>query len=455
MADVSHNKHLKAIKLSTYGVMFFGTPHQGTDGASWGKVLVNVASLFRRASTALPGHLERGSEWLEMQLEQYSSISSEVFTIFCFESYPTPLPEGRSMIISHTSRINQVRVSNIPADGSESVCGCSQMQDTESVEIRKNHTTMVTFRNSSDDDFQTVIGHLSLMCAKTEEKWLRTGSIGRKPRVSLAADIWPNDFNILLMLSYNHNPSFTSRIQDLDQMRGFLEQARQKKRLSVPLVIYGTGGIRKTQLVREFVFARSTDFSSIIWIDARNLQNLRNGFTSFMQKLLECYVGKSRVTPPPYLRIARYLGISGLVDKDGRITADSNALDQILLIYDNVDDLESFRVSNFFPKRMEGSIIVTSRRPECSRLGEGWKEDIMGLQESITLLSKSYGREIKESDSDYEEARQIVEKLGCLPLAIGQTGSHLSMLQKPLRAFLPLFEENFNKTLSKKPPAAF
>jgi hypothetical protein len=28
------------------------------------------------------------------------------------------------------------------------------------------------------------------------------------------------------------------------------------------------------------------------------------------------------------------------------------------------------------------------------------------------------------------------------------------MLQKPLRAFLPLFEESFNKTLSKKPPAA-
>lgn len=28
------------------------------------------------------------------------------------------------------------------------------------------------------------------------------------------------------------------------------------------------------------------------------------------------------------------------------------------------------------------------------------------------------------------------------------------MLQKPLAAFLPLFEDNFNKTLGKKPPAA-
>ena len=85
MAGVANNEHLKAIKLSTYGVMFFGTPHQGTDSASWGKVLANVASLFRHTSTALLGHLERDSEWLEMQLEQYKAISADIFTIFCFE----------------------------------------------------------------------------------------------------------------------------------------------------------------------------------------------------------------------------------------------------------------------------------------------------------------------------------------------------------------------------------
>jgi hypothetical protein len=104
MADVSHNEHLKAIKLSTYGVMFFGTPHQGTDSASWGKVLVNVASIFRHTSTALLEHLERDSEWLEMQLEQYNSISSGIFTIFCFESYPTPLPARNSMLVGRIGR---------------------------------------------------------------------------------------------------------------------------------------------------------------------------------------------------------------------------------------------------------------------------------------------------------------------------------------------------------------
>jgi len=67
----------------------------------------------------------------------------------------------------------------------------------------------------------------------------------------------------------------------------------------------------------------------------------------------------------------------------------------------------------------------------------------------LITIGKSLIRSI-----DYKEARRIVEKLGYLPLAIDQAGSYLSMLQKPLHAFLPLFKENFNKTLSKKPPSA-
>ena len=55
---------------------------------------------------------------------------------------------------------------------------------------------------------------------------------------------------------------------------------------------------------------------------------------------------------------------------------------------------------------------------------------------------------------DYEDAKQIVNTLGNLPLAIDQTGAYLNKLSKPLASFPPLFEANFKRTLSKKPPAA-
>ncbi len=43
-------------------------------------------------------------------------------------------------------------------------------RDAESVEIRKDHTNLVKFRSEWDDDFQTIVGHLSLMCESAQEK---------------------------------------------------------------------------------------------------------------------------------------------------------------------------------------------------------------------------------------------------------------------------------------------
>jgi hypothetical protein len=47
------------------------------------------------------------------------------------------------------------------------------MRDAESVEIRKDHTKLVKFRSTSDDDFRTVVGHLSLMCGGAQDKVAR------------------------------------------------------------------------------------------------------------------------------------------------------------------------------------------------------------------------------------------------------------------------------------------
>lgn len=125
MAGVGNNEHLKAIKLSTYGVMFFGTPHQGTDSASWGKVLVNVATLYQHTNKAILNHLERDSEWLETQLEQYKAISSDIFTIFCYESCPTALPAGRSMVVGDSNRTIVAPTTDMHAAGLKSVCSRS------------------------------------------------------------------------------------------------------------------------------------------------------------------------------------------------------------------------------------------------------------------------------------------------------------------------------------------
>jgi hypothetical protein len=47
-------------------------------------------------------------------------------------------------------------------------------------------------------------------------------------------------------------------------------------------------------------------------------------------------------------------------------------------------------------------------------------------------------------------AKAIVQKLGCLPLAIEQAGAYISDVQIPLSEYLPLFEKH-RRELLKRP----
>ncbi|KAF5709861.1 tetratricopeptide-like helical domain-containing protein [Fusarium globosum] len=70
----------RSIKLSTYGILFMGTPHQGGNGVQLGRIVANVASVFVATDDRLFKHLERDSEWLLQQLGQYGPISDEFVT---------------------------------------------------------------------------------------------------------------------------------------------------------------------------------------------------------------------------------------------------------------------------------------------------------------------------------------------------------------------------------------
>ena len=75
------------------------TPHQGGSGVQFGKLLVNIASVFVSADVRLVKHLERDSEWLQQNLGQYGPISGDFVTKFVFEEYSTPTVLGHSIMV--------------------------------------------------------------------------------------------------------------------------------------------------------------------------------------------------------------------------------------------------------------------------------------------------------------------------------------------------------------------
>ncbi|KAL2127011.1 hypothetical protein VTI74DRAFT_11480 [Chaetomium olivicolor] len=98
-----------AIFVSMYSVLLVGTPHQGGEGVAWGKRLAAVASVFTNTNNTLLEHLERNSEFLQSQLGQYLSISDQFVTKFAYETLPTPLPVGGS-IMSQTTVVGRILV---------------------------------------------------------------------------------------------------------------------------------------------------------------------------------------------------------------------------------------------------------------------------------------------------------------------------------------------------------
>jgi hypothetical protein len=148
-SELARQGHLEAhhaIRLSTYGLFFLGTPHQGTDKASWGEILVSVASVFIHTNQNLLQHLGRDSEWLQQQLVQFASISNDFVTKFGYEAYPTPIAAGKSVLI-------------VPRP-SAVVPGC---RDAEEMAIMADHRNMVKFSSSDNEEFRKISDTLILM----------------------------------------------------------------------------------------------------------------------------------------------------------------------------------------------------------------------------------------------------------------------------------------------------
>jgi len=141
-----------------------GTPHQGGEGVSWGKRLVNIASIFVKTNDKLLNILEKDSEALQQQLSQYTSIISDFETKFAFETKATPLALGQAIIVVPES--SAVVLSQVNA---------------EPIAIMDDHRDMVRFSSPNNNEFKRVAGHLKLMAedapTKVQENWLTERSI--------------------------------------------------------------------------------------------------------------------------------------------------------------------------------------------------------------------------------------------------------------------------------------
>ena len=157
-----------------------GTPHQGGEGVTWGILASNLASAFINTNREILEHLARNSEWLEYQQRLFLPISDRFETIYFYETYPTLLPGGATILVCPSgvlvlgTPLGYELTISFQVVPKHSACIPGAVGAAK-VAINSDHTSMVKFNSAEDEGFRRVYGELFIMLKnalwKIEENW--------------------------------------------------------------------------------------------------------------------------------------------------------------------------------------------------------------------------------------------------------------------------------------------
>ncbi|KAL2115914.1 hypothetical protein VTJ04DRAFT_10169 [Mycothermus thermophilus] len=216
-------------------------------------------------------------------------------------------------------------------------------------------------------------------------------------------------------------------------------------------VLYGLGGIGKTQLAADFARRHKDVFSSIFWIDGRSEDRLKQSFASCAARIPEGQISERS-------RKAR------LQSKEDRKTVVAEVLDWLarpgnsnwLLIFDNVDQdvnessTGAYDIRQYLPGD-HGSVLITTRLSRLAQLGESLQLRAVDDQLAQAIFQKWFG-----SEGALDEAgRELLDLLHGLPLALAQAASFLRETGIGTASYVRLYKQQWDDLMRSNGQSGF
>jgi tetratricopeptide (TPR) repeat protein len=259
--------------------------------------------------------------------------------------------------------------------------------------------------------------------------------------------------------------NFVSRLTAMEGLeRVLLPNPGQSLRQKVK-VVYGLGGIGKTQLAVEFARRHHRRFSSVFWLDGRSEESLKRSIASQASRIPAGQISETS---------RAYAADSGadfdIVVKD--VMAWLARPDNIawLLIIDNVDrdynprggDPDAYDVKRYFSGADHGSVLITTRLARLGQLGDSQSLGKVDNEQARAIFESWYRKEhgkrravngpkhhVSANDvtTDTTEKERLLELLDGLPLAIAQAGAYLQESQVGLTDYLGFYQQQWGELM--------
>ena len=232
----------------------------------------------------------------------------------------------------------------------------------------------------------------------------------------------------------------TSKVSKFIGRSSIIKQVEEKLMVTSTsrnvVVLQGMGGQGKTQIALEICERQGVRqyFKAILWINASTEDTTAQAFEHFARSM--CLKGSS------------------FPDSQSQIDCVKERLEDCdrpcLLIFDNYDDLETFKgIRNFFPRDNRHSILITSRHEDSTHLGHFTSISKMERDEANALLLHRSG--LEHNATAAEHAQGVAHHLGYLPLALAQAGAYVKARRIPLSAFVDHYEKRASAVLKQTP----
>jgi len=138
----NYTEHLRSVFVSTYGILFLGTPHKGSDLAKWGSRLEAICSAVMPTKAIdsndnLVKALKSNNETLQNIDRQFIQLISRFHVYFFHEGKPTDLKTKKDFIVDEDS-------------------ASPTIQDVERAVIQADHSHMCKFEDDGAPGFDLV-----------------------------------------------------------------------------------------------------------------------------------------------------------------------------------------------------------------------------------------------------------------------------------------------------------